>query len=583
MLPSAAPAHYRDQQQTTKETVFAVRRRWALMTADFDMSWSLIGPQVVADIQVGKLTAARSSEPYVDAVLAQQGIDAPAEAAVSTRMVASMTEYGGDLQEVARGGVIKAKLAISQGLTVAQALSVGRDWLDRFSAREVTVAESAATAATIGLRQDVGWVRMLNPPSCRRCLVLAGKWFRWNEGFDRHPRCDCRHIPSTEDTGGDYTTDPYAYLSRMSRAEQDAFLGRSNARAYREGADVYRLINISERGLGSAKANRVYGTPHLQTVDDLLRQAGTRTRFRALLEEHGFITGAQVRGGNIFGRFHESYSQPISRPVVPGSKRDRVLTARATGVRDSLDRATMTAAERRLYDAAYRVEYARRTGYLPRSIGESSSDRWMPRQAATPEKLSELRASLARLMADAADKKSPQSLRSLAALLSSPAARTRPLPGLPVRTAAPAPLAGGAGGRGSGGMPPRYPFPDGEPFEPDEDAWQHILYGDDYGGGHLHTRGRLGKTWFPEEWTSETIAAAARAAQIAGTHEGGRGGADLYHVIFRDVLVRVVVNDGRIESAYPLRGEGVIKIEGTRVRRPKMRDTDRETYHVVYD
>lgn len=37
---------------------------------------------------------------------------------------------------------------------------------------------------------SLGYVRMLTPPSsCDRCVILAGRWYRWNQGFERHPMC----------------------------------------------------------------------------------------------------------------------------------------------------------------------------------------------------------------------------------------------------------------------------------------------------------------------------------------------------------------------------------------------------------
>src|SRR5690348_18342012 len=37
---------------------------------------------------------------------------------------------------------------------------------------------------------------LLNPPSCQRCAILAGRWYRWSQGFLRHPRCDCVNLPA---------------------------------------------------------------------------------------------------------------------------------------------------------------------------------------------------------------------------------------------------------------------------------------------------------------------------------------------------------------------------------------------------
>jgi hypothetical protein len=124
---------------------------------------------------------------------------------------------------------------------------------------------------------------MLNPPSCNRCVVLAGKWFRWNQGFQRHPRCDCRHIPSTENISGDITTDPYAYFKSLTAEQQTATFGRIEARAINDGADIYRVVNISQRGMPTAGSKQAikYGTPRKMTVDQIYRTAGTRTRTRS--------------------------------------------------------------------------------------------------------------------------------------------------------------------------------------------------------------------------------------------------------------------------------------------------------------
>ncbi|NYJ19194.1 hypothetical protein [Glaciibacter psychrotolerans] len=260
-----------------------------------------------------------------------------------------------------------------------------------------------------------GYVRMLNAPSCSRCVILAGKWFRWNQGFQRHPRCDCRHIPASENVGGDLRTDPYAYFNSLTPEAQTKAFGRIEARSIQDGGDIYRAVNIKARGLGTAKSNLRYGTPSKMTIDDIYRTAGTRSNAIRMMTEQGYITGPQTAGGNIFGRMRESYSVPISRPIVAGSNRDRVLTARSTGVRDPLDRATMTAAERRLFDAQYRLSEARTTGYWPRSVGANSADLFSLRTPLAPGDLALLETVLQKEIAklpNAAD-----SVRRLASLL----------------------------------------------------------------------------------------------------------------------------------------------------------------------
>ena len=54
----------------------------------------------------------------------------------------------------------------------------------------------------------------------------------------------------------------------------------------------------------------------------------------------------------------------------------------------------MTAAERSLYDAHYRLQFARQTGRVPRSIGNNSADIYANPIVATPERLAELEQAL---------------------------------------------------------------------------------------------------------------------------------------------------------------------------------------------
>lgn len=95
---------------------------------------------------------------------------------------------------------------------------------------------------------SVGYVRMLNPPSCDKCVPLAGRWYRWNAGFLRHPLCDCRHIPAIEALEGDMTIDPQAYFDSLTEEEQNQTFGKANSQAIREGADIGQIVNAHRKG-----------------------------------------------------------------------------------------------------------------------------------------------------------------------------------------------------------------------------------------------------------------------------------------------------------------------------------------------
>jgi hypothetical protein len=69
---------------------------------------------------------------------------------------------------------------------------------DRIVAALVNDAGRTASLVDVGRRPAVtGYVRSLNPPSCSRCAVLAGRVYRYSTGFQRHPRCDCLMTPTT--------------------------------------------------------------------------------------------------------------------------------------------------------------------------------------------------------------------------------------------------------------------------------------------------------------------------------------------------------------------------------------------------
>lgn len=134
------------------------------------------------------------------------------------------------------------------------------------------VARHAAATAIAAHPQATGYVRMVNPGACSRCVVMAGKLFRWNDGFGRHPRCQCRHVPTSENTGGDFRTDPAAYFDSLSKAEQDKVFTQAGADSIRMGADMGRVVN-ARRGIRTAQ---IADRPVSTTVGSTSRRGGAK-------------------------------------------------------------------------------------------------------------------------------------------------------------------------------------------------------------------------------------------------------------------------------------------------------------------
>src|SRR5574337_646479 len=196
VLPEAASSHYRAQQRLTVATLARTRREWATMGEDFDASWRTVGPRLSLLVASAQTGAARDGAAYIPEALAEQGHAIDPVGSVIPEALAGIAADGRPLDSLLYGAVVKAREADADSL--AQRLAVGGQWLDM--AVQTTIADTARQAASVSIaaRPKTGWIRMVNPPCCQRCAVLAGKLFKWNQGFQRHPRCDCRHIPHAE-------------------------------------------------------------------------------------------------------------------------------------------------------------------------------------------------------------------------------------------------------------------------------------------------------------------------------------------------------------------------------------------------
>lgn len=299
-LPQSAVDHYRQQQAITVATAREADRAWSTMTDDFDASWSRIAGSVFKTVGAGQLAAAASGVAYVGNVLSETGVNAPPVAAVEPQRFVGGTRDGRPLETLLDGAVVKAKTAVGQGLSTSAALDSARGWLQGVVMDSVRDANRQAVGAGMTVRPTLqGWVRMLNPPSCKFCIILAGKWFRWNQGFQSHPECDCRHIPSQESSAGDLTIDPLAYFRSVDARAQDRIFGKNDAQAIRDGANIFRVVNIRSRGLANDALkntpgrnrgwqSRRWGPPSKMTVDDVYQAASNREDAIRLLDENGF-------------------------------------------------------------------------------------------------------------------------------------------------------------------------------------------------------------------------------------------------------------------------------------------------------
>lgn len=110
---------------------------------------------------------------------------------------------------------------------------------DRLVASLVADAARGAESVSITATPNTVWTRYLNPPSCSRCALLAGRVYRWSDGFDRHTGCDCMHVATNEEVAPGLVSDP----SQMLADGQVTNLSRADRMALANGASWSQVIN----------------------------------------------------------------------------------------------------------------------------------------------------------------------------------------------------------------------------------------------------------------------------------------------------------------------------------------------------
>lgn len=273
-----ALAFQRAQARRTRLTVNEVQRLWGqLDPRDLSGSWAAsVGPRIVRAMTAGQLASAAAADGYVDEVVDAEGADPDRVGRVRPEAFAGAAADGRPLDSLMLLSLITTKQGIAGGLSVDDALMRGLNQALRLSSSEVTQAgRNAVGSSMAGKRTIQGYVRVVQPPACARCIILAGKEYGWNKGFQRHPKCDCIHLPTTliargqsrrgslssdryspttrPGQGGRGFLDPNAYFNGLSRAEQDRVFTAAGARAIREGADMGQVVN-ARRGMYTTTA-----------------------------------------------------------------------------------------------------------------------------------------------------------------------------------------------------------------------------------------------------------------------------------------------------------------------------------------
>jgi len=279
-VEQVATAHYRRRTALARRVAGELARLWRQVDRQaISPSWASALPAAVEILGVGQALAAAEAEVYVDDVAAASRIAVSPAGRVVAQSLAGVASDGRDLAGLLYQPAITALTAIGQGATVPRALAGGRLSLDMIARTQIADAGRAADGLAVVARPELsGYVRMLVGGSCSRCVILAGRRYRWNAGFPRHPRCDCIHVPAREDTADDIRTDPMAYFGSLSKAEQDKAFTSAGAQAIRDGADIHQVVNARRGAYGLTPAGARLTADEARTLRNGLDRGTLQTR-----------------------------------------------------------------------------------------------------------------------------------------------------------------------------------------------------------------------------------------------------------------------------------------------------------------
>lgn len=251
---TAASSHYRQQQRITALGVAQAQR--------ISGRGSLTVARLVTAYQLASITLADES---TGAALDEQGIDSTAMGAIIPTSL--VTEPAATAKMLDKAATAKA-FDLLVGSLIRDAGHTG--------ASVATVTRPAAT----------GHVRSLNAPSCARCAVLAGRIYRYSQGFQRHPGCDCIMTATNDRAGRELVTDPM----QAFRDGQIRDLSKADAAAIEDGAGISQVVNVRRKEAGVTLGSSVLERAGRPTPFGIYRVASDRDEAISLLRRFGYVT-----------------------------------------------------------------------------------------------------------------------------------------------------------------------------------------------------------------------------------------------------------------------------------------------------
>ncbi|RIY18821.1 hypothetical protein CJI54_04805 [Bifidobacteriaceae bacterium NR026] len=279
--------------------VRAARHAWSRVDKNnIRGSWARVKQplvNVLSDIQEQAVDAGLDAN--VD-VMAETGQYSAPEALVDARAFSKFSSGGVLLDEWVDRPAIRALEFIKEGVGADEALDRVGSLFSSSVATNLADVIRQAQQADIAARKHMGFIRCCNADACKWCIVLSGKIYRYNTGFERHMNCHCYHLPvNLDDVGSvmDIAPSPIELFNRMSESEQNKTFGITGARSIRAGADIGQIVNSKLDSTRITKSSRSYFALQLKDKGFTLPSAKDKSRkpFRRLTVDECWASGGR--------------------------------------------------------------------------------------------------------------------------------------------------------------------------------------------------------------------------------------------------------------------------------------------------
>lgn len=254
-----ARRHHQIQERLARATARAAMAEWSGVDRDaIAEDWSSRVSRILVLVSGAQRAAAARSNDYITDTLDAQGFDVTPLGEVDPSAFSGVASDGRPLASLLFRPAVAALRMLRRGRPVSDAIRTARAATGVIVRTQVEDAGRVADGVAVAVRPSVGYTRYVNPPACSRCILLAGRFYRYNTGFLRHPMCDCVHVPTRNESAAEsegLIWDPRGYFDSLSREDQDRVFTKSGAQAIRDGADIGQVVN-ARRGLSRAAGRR---------------------------------------------------------------------------------------------------------------------------------------------------------------------------------------------------------------------------------------------------------------------------------------------------------------------------------------